>query len=188
MSIYTKTGDQGETSLFNGDRIPKSDNFMHALGTIDECNSALGIALSHLPRDASFEHLREQFIEIQHALFDIGAAVATPRTHSSEAKIEKTRFNAEATKKLEEWIDEMDSKLPKLRTFILPGGHPSSAGLHLARNICRRAERHAIPLNMHKDVSDNVMTYLNRLSDYFFMASRMANHLTGVEETSWRGK
>lgn len=186
--IYTKTGDKGETSLFSGERLPKSDSCIHLLGTLDECNAAIGIALSLLQEGKPFTEVRRELIEIQHALFDIGAAVATPRSRSTQRKIDKTRFNAEATSFLEQWIDEHEKQLPPLKTFILPGGHPAAATLHLARNICRRSERHAVPLNLHHDVSDHVMAYLNRLSDYLFVASRVINMLTNTQEPPWRGK
>jgi len=186
MPIYTKKGDNGETSLFTGDRIPKDDSFMHALGTIDECNSAIGLALSWLPEQDDLNAYREQLIIIQHALFDVGAAVATPRNRSSQAKINKTRFSVDAVKQLEQWMDDIETQLPKLKTFILPGGHPSASSLHLARNICRRAERHSIPLRYHGAIDDHVVIYLNRLSDYLFMLTRLINHQTGSPETHWQ--
>ncbi len=185
MPIYTKTGDKGETSLFSGQRIPKDDSFMHALGTIDECSSAIGLALALLPEEASFSPARSQLISIQHALFDLGAAVATPRNRSSKEKVSKTRFGNEGVELLEKWIDEMDETLPKLKTFILPGGHPGAAALHLARNMCRRAERHAIPLHHHAAIDDNVIIYLNRLSDYLFVLTRLINYITKTPETVW---
>ncbi|GAB4225493.1 MAG: cob(I)yrinic acid a,c-diamide adenosyltransferase [Chlamydiales bacterium] len=188
MKIYTKTGDKGDTSLFNGERVSKSDEKIHTLGTLDECNATLGLAISYLPDEPKFKKVHNQLIEIQHALFDIGAAVATPRSSSNEKKINQTRFDNQATKSVEDWIDEWDKELPPLKTFILPGGHPSAAVLHLARNICRRAERHAVPLSLHEDVSEQVMMYLNRLSDYLFVLSRVVNHLTGIQESPWRGK
>ncbi len=183
--IYTKTGDQGETSLFSGQRVSKNDPFIDALGTVDECNSAIGASLAFLPLVPKFHTVREQLITIQHALFDLGAALATPRTTSSNYKIDKTRFDNEGTIMLEQWIDEMDSQLPELKTFILPGGHPSGAMLHLARSICRRAERLIVPIHHHTDVSDHVIIYINRLSDYLFVASRYINHLNHTPETLW---
>lgn len=183
--IYTRSGDKGETSLFTGQRVLKNDPLMEAIGSVDECNSAIGFSLSLLPVDQRYNQLKEQLIIIQHALFDLGAAVATPRTRAEQEKINKTRFDEEEIELLEKWIDEMDAELPKLKTFILPGGHPSGASLHLARSMCRRAEREVIPLNHHKDVSDKITCYLNRLSDYLFMASRWLNHLAEMPETSW---
>ncbi|MEM1282650.1 MAG: cob(I)yrinic acid a,c-diamide adenosyltransferase [Chlamydiota bacterium] len=185
FKIYTKTGDKGDTSLFSGQRVPKNDPFIQALGSIDECNSAIGSAISLLPTSEQFKQVIEQLEIIQHALFDLGAAVATPRTKAVDAKIEKTRFDQEETSLLEEWIDSMTHELPQLKTFILPGGHPSGAMLHLARSICRRAEREVVPLTNHADVSENVFIYLNRLSDYLFTVSRYVNHLTKTPETCW---
>lgn len=183
--IYTKTGDKGDTSLFSGQRVPKSDPFIQALGSIDECNSTIGTAIAFIPKDDKFTSIIEQLEIIQHALFDLGAAVATPRTKAVDAKIEKTRFDQEETALLEEWIDKMTHELPALKTFILPGGDPCGAMLHLARSICRRAEREVVPLTNHADVSDNIFIYLNRLSDYLFTVSRYVNHLTNSPETCW---
>lgn len=186
MKIYTKKGDGGETSLFTGKRVPKNDTIIEALGTIDECNSALGAAISLMPNDPKCYPLKEQLEIIQHALFDLGAALATPRTQATHSTIEKTRFDKEEVDMLEKWIDSMEEKLPKLATFILPGGHPAGAMLHLARSICRRAERVIVPLHLRADVSDRVMMYLNRLSDYLFVVSRYLNHLVNCSETKWK--
>lgn len=185
MKIYTKTGDKGETSLFTGKRVPKDDCFMHALGTIDECNSAIGLSLAHLPNSKEYLPYKTQLIHIQHALFDLGAAVATPPAHASASQIKKTRFDSDSASLLEELIDAMEEELPPLKNFILPGGHPSAAHLHLARSICRRAERHCIPLNMHGAITDHALIFLNRLSDYLFVAARMINHLSKTPETTW---
>jgi len=185
VKIYTKTGDKGETSLFTGQRVPKNDPFIIAIGSVDECNSSIGTAVSLLPKDSTFSEIVNQLKSIQHALFDLGAAIATPRSRADNKKIEKTRFDSEEIALIESWIDKMTDNLPKLKTFILPGGHPSGAMLHLARSICRRAERDVVPLTNHADVSENVFVYLNRLSDYLFTLSRMVNHLTKTPETLW---
>jgi len=185
MKIYTKTGDKGQTSLFTGKRVLKNDLFVEALGTVDECNSSLGIAISLMQANPILSKTKEQLETIQHTLFDVGAAIATPRTEAIESKIEKTRFDKEDVTVLERWIDEMESELPKLQAFILPGGHPCGATLHLARSICRRAERIVVPLNQQADVSDNVAMYLNRLSDYLFVASRYVNFILNLPETTW---
>lgn len=185
MKIYTKTGDKGETSLFTGQRVPKNDPTIDALGTVDECNCAIGVAVALLPGDSKFDHVKQQLCQIQHALFDLGAALATPRTRAADSKIDKTRFDYQEIEVLEKWIDAMEEHLTPLHTFILPGGHPSGATLHLARSICRRSERLTIPLNAHTDVSDNVLMYLNRLSDYLFVLSRYVNYLTQSPETFW---
>jgi cob(I)alamin adenosyltransferase len=185
MKIYTKTGDKGETSLFTGKRVPKNNHFIEALGTVDECNSTLGIAISLMQENKDLKKTQEQLEIIQHTLFDVGAAIATPRTEASSRKIAKTRFDEEDITILETWIDEMESELPTLHAFILPGGHPCGATLHLARSICRRAERTIVPLNLQEDVSDNIAIYLNRLSDYLFVASRFVNFKLKSPETTW---
>lgn len=184
MKIYTRTGDHGETSLFTGERVSKNDPFIHALGTVDECNSALGLALAHLPKEDSFSAVQYQIEMVQHALFDLGASLATPLSRSTLKKTEKTRFDDEATRKLELWMDEMGSLLPPLKNFILPGGHPASAALHLARSICRRAERNTVFLDQ-SEINQSVVVYLNRLSDYLFMLARYVNSLTMSPETLW---
>lgn len=184
--IYTKTGDKGETSLYTGQRIPKDDPLIEAMGNVDECNCAIGVSLSFLPVATKFNPIREQLIRIQHTLFDLGAALATPLTRAGKAKIEKTRFDEEGTLLLEQWIDEMEGELPDLKTFILPGGHSAGAMLHLARSLARRAERSILPINQHTDVSDDVLMYINRLSDYLFVASRYVNHLNEKSESLWQ--
>lgn len=184
--IYTKTGDKGDTSLFTGQRVAKNDQFIEALGSVDECNSALGAAIALLPSTSEMKPIRCQLETIQHALFDLGAALATPRTRAVNSKLDMTRFDHAATELLEQWIDTMEEQLPPLKEFILPGGHPSGALLHLARSICRRAERRVLPLYKNADVTDNVIIYLNRLSDYLFCLSRYVNHLNKSPETKWQ--
>ncbi len=186
MKIYTRTGDKGKTSLFSGQRVPKNNPFIEALGSVDEGNSALGLALSLLPKDAPFAQIHEQLEMIQHALFDVGAALATPRTCHEDKKLEKTRFDYESIELLEKWIDAMDAQLPPLNTFILPGGHPAGASLHLSRSIIRRAERLVIPLFEQEDVNQAVLVFLNRLSDYLFIVSRFVNHHLQAQETQWQ--
>ena len=185
VKIYTKTGDQGQTSLFTGHRVPKNSHYIDALGTVDECNSAIGAAISLLPAEKKFSEVKAELEFVQHALFDIGAALATPRSLASSPKISKTRFDSDEITLLEKWIDKMELELPKLTYFILPGGDPAASFLHLARSICRRAERDALRLAEKADVSENVLVYLNRLSDYLFVLSRYVNLLAGCEETRW---
>lgn len=185
MKIYTRTGDKGETSLFTGERVGKHEPIMEAIGTVDECNCCIGLAVAMIGNEQILAPLKEQLETIQHALFDVGAALATPRTRAISSKLDKTRFDHDATALLEEWIDAMEEKLPKLHAFILPGGHPCGAMLHLARSICRRAERLVVPINKSADVSDQVLIYLNRLSDYLFVLSRYVNQLTHKPETFW---
>ncbi len=184
VKIYTKQGDKGETTLFSGQRVSKDDPFVEALGSVDECNSAIGMALSFM-KDPELKRSREQLEVIQHTLFDLGASIATPRTSATDSKIERTRFDHEGIEQLEKWIDQMEEGLPQLHTFILPGGHTSGAFLHLARSICRRAERNVTTISKKGDVSKNVIIYLNRLSDYLFVASRYVNYLCKQPETQW---
>lgn len=186
MKIYTRTGDKGTTSLFTGERVPKNHPHIEAVGHLDECNSALGCAIAHLPSEEAFKTVKEQLEDIQHALFDAGAAIATPRTSNNESKKKRTRFGVHASELLEQWIDAMEAQLNPLTSFILPGGHPCGAQLHLARSICRRTERHIAPLVAEGAVSDEVFVYINRLSDYLFMTARYVNHLTGRSETLWK--
>lgn len=186
MKIYTRTGDKGQTSLFSGERVFKNNLFIEAVGTVDEGNSAIGFALSFLPREERFNQTRNQLEMIQHALFDVGAALSTPRTCEQSQKLEKTRFDEEAIALLEKWIDAMETELPSLRTFILPGGDPAGAALHLSRSIIRRAERLVVPLYEQADVTQAVLVYLNRLSDFLFVVSRFVNHRLEVPETTWQ--
>lgn len=184
--IYTRTGDQGTTSLFTGERVGKDHDLIEAIGAVDECNSAIGMAISLLPNSPSSYRIAEQLKDVQHALFDVGAAIATPRTRASDAKKEKTYFDENATQALERWIDQMEASLPKLSYFILPGGHSAGSMLHLARSICRRAERRITPLSAEQEVDRNVFVYLNRLSDYLFVLSRYVNHELNQPETAWQ--
>lgn len=184
--IYTRTGDKGQTSLFTGQRLPKNDPFIEAIGTVDELNCTIGVALAYIGKDTEFKNVKTQLETVQHALFDLGAALATPRTKAAENKLNKTRFDSDGTVLLEKWIDEMEETLPELHTFILPGGNTVGAMLHLARSICRRAERLVVPLYSQSDVSETVLVYLNRLSDYLFVLSRFVNHVTRQPEISWQ--
>ena len=134
---------------------------------------------------SDFKNVRLQLETIQHALFDVGAALATPRTCHETKKLEKTRFDHEAIEQLEKWIDAMEVELPPLKTFILPSGHPAGAALHLSRSFVRRAERLIVPLYEQEDVTQTVLVYVNRLSDYLFVVSRFVNHQLGLPETAW---
>lgn len=183
--IYTRTGDKGTTSLFTGKRVSKANPFIEALGAVDEGNCCIGFAVAALPKEAPFQQTREQLELIQHALFDLGAALATPRTSKETNKLEKTRFDSEAIDLIESWIDAMDQQLPPLQTFILPGGHVAGAALHMSRSMIRRAERLVVPLFDQAEVIQAVVVYLNRLSDYLFIASRYVNHLLDIPETKW---
>lgn len=176
MKIYTRTGDKGQTGLFGGKRVKKSHVRLHAYGTLDELNASLGSALSHehLPKP-----IPEQLLKIQSILFQVGADLATP--HESSAKI--LRMEEHFATELEGWIDGLESELPPLTRFILPGGSAAGATLHNARTICRRAERWIVELTETEPVTQAIIVIVNRLSDYLFVAARYANKKLGAEES-----
>ncbi|PLT31854.1 cob(I)yrinic acid a,c-diamide adenosyltransferase [Peribacillus deserti] len=171
MKIYTKTGDKGTTSLIYGQRVSKTDIRVEAYGTCDEANSAIGLGISHL-KDEEFsgkEDILKTFHFIQTALFHVGAELATPAGKKVNWKLEKGHVD-----QLEGAIDQMENELTPLSNFILPGGHPAGAALHLARTISRRAERNAVEIG--EGVNPMVLSYLNRLSDFLFVAARYVNY------------
>lgn len=179
MKIYTKTGDQGITSLLGGVRVPKSDLRIDAYGTIDELNSYIGLL-----RDQEVNGKRSQFLkEIQDRLFTLGADLATV---PGKDKVKKPDLNLEDVEVLEQEMDQMDAQLPMLTAFILPGGHPSVSFCHLARTVCRRSERIVVELASFEPVSELVIQYLNRLSDYLFVLGRMMAQELEVEEVTWK--
>jgi len=182
MPIYTRTGDQGETSLVGGERVPKSSLRVEAYGTVDEANSALGLAASLLPDELA--ELRPLLERLQRELFLVGGDLATPEKSPGERWVE--RVNGEMVARLEEEIDRLEAELPPLKLFILPGGHPAAAAMHLARTVTRRAERQAVALAEREWVNPEALRYLNRLSDLLFVLSRFVNHRLGVEEPVWR--
>ncbi|MGE5482516.1 MAG: cob(I)yrinic acid a,c-diamide adenosyltransferase [Bacteroidota bacterium] len=186
MRIYTRTGDTGMTSLLGGDRVPKADPHVEACGTVDELASWLGLALSAL-RDlpGPSPSWQTQLVEIQGDLLTIGAELADPTGTILPATAR--RIGAADIKRLESWIDSLEIHLAPLRSFILPGGHEAAARLHVARSVCRRAERRVVSLNTTKAVSREIVSYLNRLSDYLFVLARSVNRLAGVSETEWKG-
>jgi cob(I)alamin adenosyltransferase len=178
MKIYTKTGDTGETSLFTGGRVRKSDIRVEAYGTVDELNSVLGLVRSHgVPEPA------ETWLEtVQNDLFALGADLATPMDSTAEWLV---RMETPAVERLESWIDQMDSELPPLKNFVLPGGTPAAATLHIARTVCRRAERITVQLASEQPINEVGLTYLNRLSDMLFTMARWVNLRAGISETKW---
>ncbi|KAG6579993.1 ATP:cob(I)alamin adenosyltransferase [Phytophthora cinnamomi] len=186
MKVYTKTGDKGTSQLFSGERRPKNDAVFQALGDTDELNAQIGVAVEQA-RAAANAFLPPKLEQIQSRLFDLGACVATPLTSASETKQRRTGVFDEANvTQLERWIDEMDAELPSLKCFILPsGGGLASTHLHVARAVCRRAERSVVPLVAAGDVDGVVQRYLNRLSDFLFVSARFAAVKEGKEETKW---
>lgn len=181
MKIYTKTGDSGETSLFDGARVPKCDARVEAYGTVDELNAAVGQAISLLP--AQDEPTRELLTAIQRRLFNIGAILADPARKSP--KKDKESVGDADIAPLEKAIDAWEAELPPLRAFILPGGSPAGAALHLARTVCRRAERLVTQLHRTDGIPPVVIQYLNRLSDFLFVAARFVNMKQGLSEETW---
>lgn len=177
MKIYTKSGDKGETSLVYGVRVPKTDARVEAYGTCDEANSAIGLGLSYIPREAEWTGFHDVFHVVQTKLFHIGAELATPSGKEVGWKIEESDVAF-----LEKMIDEWDAILPSLTNFVLPGGSPAGAALHLARTVTRRAERQAISVQAGGEVNPVVIRYLNRLSDFLFVAARYVNQKQGLVE------
>ena len=183
MKIYTKTGDGGETGLFGGGRTPKDSPRVAAYGDVDELNAVLGLARALAP-----EELADALLQtIQRDLFTIGAELATPdpdKVHKalsrSGAAIGDSNIAA-----LEEAIDTHESRLEPLKNFILPGGTPKAAALHLGRTVCRRAERAVVALARHELISPAILRYLNRLSDLLFVLARAANALAGRADVKW---
>jgi cob(I)alamin adenosyltransferase len=179
LKIYTKTGDTGETSLFDNTRVSKADARVDAYGEVDELNACLGVA-----RGAGVDEELGALIEsLQKDLFALGARLADPSARIA-ARVEKAVIGSDAVERLELTIDRLEATLPPLRRFILPGGSPAGAALHLARTICRRAERRVIGLGSGA-VDPILLVYMNRLSDLLFVMARVVNHRAGVAETEW---
>jgi cob(I)alamin adenosyltransferase len=179
--IYTRTGDRGTTALASGERRPKYDLRIEAYGTVDETNACVGLARLHTGGD----ELDPMLGRIQNDLFDLGADLATPEA-GKPLTYEPLRITDAQVERLEREIDELNGELSPLRSFVLPGGTPAAAALHLARTVCRRAERLAVELAARPDetVSPPVIRYLNRLSDFLFVAARSANH-RGARDVLW---
>jgi cob(I)alamin adenosyltransferase len=185
MKIYTKTGDKGTTSLFGGTRVPKDHARIESYGTIDELNSYIGLV-----RDQEMNsHYQGILIEIQDRLFTIGAILATPQDKeilkNGEARLKKLGIIESDIELLESEIDNMETELPQMTHFVLPGGHPTVSHCHIARCICRRAERLAVHLSHNEPVAEILIIYLNRLSDYLFVLARKLSHDLHAKEEIW---
>ncbi len=180
MKIYTKTGDGGDTGLFGGPRVPKDDGRVEAYGTVDELNAALGVARARGGDPEIVRHLAA----VQDELFTIGSELATPP--GAKARSVLPSVDPAWTAALEGAIDAFEAELAPLRSFVLPGGAPLAADLHLARAVCRRAERRVISLHHASPVHAEVLAFLNRLSDFLFVAARLANHRAGTPEIPWQ--
>ncbi|CQR47201.1 Cob(I)yrinic acid a,c-diamide adenosyltransferase [Paraliobacillus sp. PM-2] len=181
MRIYTRTGDNGTTSLIYGKRVPKNDIRVEAYGTCDEANAVIGFAISQLNDEelswsnAVARHFREEMQQVQQLLFHVGSELATPKGKEVVWQLQSRHVAI-----LEKQIDTWQEKLPPIRQFILPGGHPAAAGFHQARTIIRRVERMVVALK--EEISPIVLTYLNRLSDYLFVVARYINQISKENE------
>jgi cob(I)alamin adenosyltransferase len=181
MKIYTRTGDTGETALFGGGRVPKHDARVSAYGDVDELNATLGLVLATPPVD--FE---APLIEtIQRDLFAIGGQLASPDPAKVAKALAKAGLDSGRVTALEAAIDRADAELPALAAFVLPGGTAKAAALHVARTVCRRAERSVVALDRAQRVPPIILSYLNRLSDLLFTLARLANHRAGVADRTW---
>lgn len=175
MQIYTRTGDRGLTKIIGGDTVSKDDIQVEAYGTVDELNSVLGIVIASMNSQSD---LKEEFIMIQHYLFDCGNDLATPVNSDTY----HYRTTKDATEWLESRIDEYSTIPPQVESFILPGGTPTAAFIHQARTVARRCERRIVTLQSKQPINQHVLTFINRLSDYFFATARLINHLSTVED------
>jgi cob(I)alamin adenosyltransferase len=177
MKIYTRGGDRGETGMFGGERVSKDSARIQAVGAVDELNAALGLAVAlGLSGDAG-----PRVQELQSLLFELGAELGAPRST-------QPRITGEMVQELEAAIDRYESELEHLRNFILPGGTPGAAALHVARSVCRRAERTLVAVREEMEVSEEALAFINRLSDLLFVLARVANARAGVEDPLWRAR
>lgn len=187
MKIYTKTGDKGKTSLFGGKRVKKSHLRINAYGTVDELNSYMGMIRDQSNQDT----LNQDIIQIQNTLFSLGAMLATPeesrKLKSGEERLKISKVGADDIKFLELKMDAMNEKLQPMTHFILPGGHSLVSFCHIARCVCRRAERITVELNDNQPIDSHIIRYLNRLSDYLFVLARKLSVDNKVNEIPWRG-
>lgn len=179
MKIYTKTGDDGTTGIFNGTRISKSESRIQAYGMVDEINSFLGVILSkHVEKD-----IENLILKIQNDLFVVGSDLSNPDLKNTE-----NRVNDEMIKTLEENIDKFEEKLPPLTNFILPGGHEIASLVHVSRSITRRAETFVTSLSEKEKINQNCLKYLNRLSDFLFVIARTINNRKNIKDVIWNPK
>lgn len=178
MRLYTKTGDKGQTSLIGG-RVGKDDVRVEAYGTIDELNSFIGVAQAEAAKHEELEELAGWLVDIQQELFDCGSDLAYAREGAP------FKINGEPAERLEGWIDRYIAEAPEITRFILPGGSAVSSALHVCRTVCRRAERRVVTLSREYAINEDVLIYLNRLSDFFFAAARVANAKLAVPDTEY---
>jgi cob(I)alamin adenosyltransferase len=185
MKIYTKTGDSGTTALFGGSRVKKYNLRINSYGTVDELNSYIGLIKD---QDIS-EYSKEALLKIQNELFTLGAMLATPpekeTLKSGKERLNIPKINEDSILFLENEIDKMDATLPQMTHFILPGGHQAVSFCHVARCVCRRAERLSVELNDHEILNSDILKYLNRLSDYLFVLARKLSSDLQLKEINW---
>ncbi len=185
MKVYTRGGDTGETSLFGAERVRKDHPRVEAYGTVDVLNAVLGLAVAELEAGDLCDWLGR----IQASLFDLGSELATPDVEDREQRGKTlVRIGSGEVGQMEQWIDRLDLELEPLKNFVLPGGTRLAALLHLARTVCRRAEREVVRLGETEKISGDAVRYLNRLSDLLFVMARAANHRAGVKEPTWTGR
>jgi len=180
MKIYTKTGDKGETGLFGGERVSKNSLRLNAYGTIDELNAFICLAIAEVKN----EEVKRVLLDVQNKLFAVGSDLATPQTEKNE-KLKITRTPQSFITSVEKTIDDFEDRLDKLNNFILPGGSIASAHLHICRTIARRAEREVVALKSTVNIGDNILIFVNRLSDLFFVLSRFENKVSNIPDTKW---
>jgi cob(I)alamin adenosyltransferase len=182
MKIYTKTGDNGETSLFNGTRVKKNNKRIITYGTIDEANSHLGLLLHYIRQDERLKDIEDLLFKIQNQLFILGSDLANPDTKSKDYP----RINNEDVMYIEKSIDKLEQTLEPLKSFILPGGSIEASYCHIIRTIIRRAEVNITGLFLDNEINKNGLVYLNRLSDLFFIFSRIINKIKNIQDIPWK--
>jgi cob(I)alamin adenosyltransferase len=180
MKIYTKTGDQGETGLFGGERVSKHSTRLDAYGTVDELNSYIGYTITEVISN----DIKSLLTDVQQKLFVVGSDLATPQTEKNQ-KLKITRTPDHYISETEKLIDNYESQLEELKNFILPGGSKGAALLHICRTIARRAEREIVALKNTEEIGNNIIIFLNRLSDLFFVLSRFENKCSNIPDTKW---
>ena len=182
MKIYTKTGDKGDTGLIDGSRISKSDLRIIAYGVVDEANSHIGLIISNIEKNSIFDDVRKILLNVQQDLFVLGAELANPNTLKDDNMLVKR----EMISTIEKYIDNFDSELAPISNFILPGGSIESSLLHICRTVVRRAETSAVALAKEQKINQEILTYLNRISDLFFVLARVTNKRQKRNDIPWK--
>jgi cob(I)alamin adenosyltransferase len=182
MKIYTRSGDEGDTGLFGGGRVPKSHVRVEAYGSVDELNATLGVAVAAV----ADKEIRSKLGRVQQDLFNLGSSLATPGAEDGSTKAVTPPLPLSRIQEMEGWIDSSSEETPPLTNFIIPGGSEGAAALHLARTVCRRAERAVVRLAGEEATDPGVVRYLNRLSDLLFALARLENHRAGVSDLLWQ--